>query len=60
MFYTVFTDMWQALMNDVGTLCKEVMEANRQPEKQVYMSLPRPGVSKTDFYLVMFSVSEIV
>ncbi|XP_075214953.1 alpha-catenin related [Lycorma delicatula] len=39
----VFADMWQALMTDVSTICKEVMEAERQPEKQTYMSLPRPG-----------------
>ena len=43
----VFSDCWQALLNDVTNLAKEVSELlrGRVPEKQVYMSLPRPGVS---------------
>ena len=43
----VFSDCWQALINDVINLAKEVSEMleGRMPEKQVYMSLPRPGVS---------------
>lgn len=44
-FVTVFADMWHALMADVMTVCKDVIESTRQPEKQTYMSLPRPGVS---------------
>ncbi|XP_067001929.2 alpha-catulin [Anabrus simplex] len=41
----VFADMWQALMSDVTAVCKETIEQcqGRQPDKQVYMSLPRPG-----------------
>ncbi|XP_063225044.1 alpha-catulin isoform X2 [Bacillus rossius redtenbacheri] len=41
----VFADMWQALMSDVTGVSKEVMEAcqGHVPDKQVYMSLPRPG-----------------
>ncbi|XP_046661156.1 alpha-catulin isoform X5 [Homalodisca vitripennis] len=39
----VFAEMWQSLMTDVTTVCKDVMESTRQPEKQTYMSLPRPG-----------------
>nr|XP_034180818.1 alpha-catulin isoform X1 [Osmia lignaria]XP_034180819.1 alpha-catulin isoform X1 [Osmia lignaria] len=40
----VFTDMWQWLMTDVTTVAKDVLELNQnRPEKQVYMSLPRPG-----------------
>ncbi|XP_053975206.1 alpha-catulin isoform X1 [Hylaeus volcanicus] len=40
----VFADMWQWLMNDVTTVAKDVLELNQsRPEKQVYMSLPRPG-----------------
>ncbi|XP_022186503.2 alpha-catulin isoform X2 [Nilaparvata lugens] len=39
----VFADMWQALISDVSTICKDVIEGDRQPEKQTYMSLPRPG-----------------
>ncbi|KAK7872269.1 hypothetical protein R5R35_012118 [Gryllus longicercus] len=41
----VFADMWQALVSDVTTVSKEAIEQcqGRQPDKQVYMSLPRPG-----------------
>nr|CAD7452271.1 unnamed protein product [Timema tahoe] len=41
----VFADMWQALMSDVTAVSKDVVEAcrGRVPDKQVYMSLPRPG-----------------
>ncbi|XP_054277543.1 alpha-catulin isoform X2 [Macrosteles quadrilineatus] len=39
----VFADMWQALMTDVVNVCKDVIDSLRQPEKQTYMSLPRPG-----------------
>ncbi|CAH1392812.1 unnamed protein product [Nezara viridula] len=39
----VFADMWYSIMNDVTTVCKEVLEAVKVPEKQTYMSLPRPG-----------------
>lgn len=40
----VFADMWQWLMTDVTTVAKDVLELNQnRPEKQVYMSLPRPG-----------------
>jgi len=43
--FEVFSDCWQALLNDVTTLAKEVSEMlrGRVPEKQVYTSLPRPG-----------------
>ncbi|XP_046384624.1 alpha-catulin [Ischnura elegans] len=41
----VFADMWQSLMGDVAQVAQEVTVQcrNRVPEKQVYMSLPRPG-----------------
>ncbi|XP_044012425.1 alpha-catulin isoform X2 [Aphidius gifuensis] len=40
----VFADMWQWLMSDVTTVAKDVLELiQSRPEKQVYMSLPRPG-----------------
>ncbi|KAK9497281.1 hypothetical protein O3M35_004629 [Rhynocoris fuscipes] len=39
----VFTDMWQSLMNDVTNICKDILDAGKVPEKQTYMSLPRPG-----------------
>ncbi|KAL1130353.1 hypothetical protein AAG570_013291, partial [Ranatra chinensis] len=39
----VFADMWQSLMTDLTSICKEIMETGKQPEKQTYMSLPRPG-----------------
>lgn len=42
---SVFADMWQWLMTDVTTVAKDVLELSQsRPEKQVYMSLPRPGV----------------
>jgi hypothetical protein len=36
--------MWQALVSDITTLCKEIMDKERIPDKHTYMSLPRPGV----------------
>ncbi|XP_011309733.1 alpha-catulin isoform X2 [Fopius arisanus] len=40
----VFADMWQWIMSDVTTVAKDVLELSQsRPEKQVYMSLPRPG-----------------
>ena len=39
--------MLQWLMTDATTVAKDVLELNQnRPEKQVYMSLPRPGVSR--------------
>lgn len=47
MYSVVFADMWQWLMTDVTTVAKDVLELSQsRPEKQVYMSLPRPGVRK--------------
>ncbi|KAI5710813.1 hypothetical protein M8J75_011637 [Diaphorina citri] len=40
---SVFADMWQALVSDITTLCKEIMDKERIPDKHTYMSLPRPG-----------------
>lgn len=43
----VFAEMYQWLVSDVTTIVKDVLEASQaKPEKQVYMSLPRPGVSR--------------
>ncbi|KAK9871612.1 hypothetical protein WA026_012992 [Henosepilachna vigintioctopunctata] len=40
----VFADMYQWLVSDVTTIVKDVLETSQgKPEKQVYMSLPRPG-----------------
>ncbi|CAH1105482.1 unnamed protein product [Psylliodes chrysocephalus] len=40
----VFADMYQWLISDVTTMVKDVIDASQsRPEKQVYMSLPRPG-----------------
>ena len=48
-FGTVFGDMWLNLVGDVKSLGKDVADQivadNKPPEKHVYMSLPRPGVS---------------
>lgn len=42
--------MYQWLVSDVTAVVKEVIEASQaRPEKQVYMSLPRPGVSYFQF-----------
>lgn len=42
----VFADMYQWLVSDVTSVVREVLDASQvKPEKQVYMSLPRPGVS---------------
>lgn len=42
----VFADMYQWLVSDVTEVVKDVLEAcQSRPEKQVYLSLPRPGVS---------------
>lgn len=42
----VFIDMYQWLVSDMTSVVKDVLEASQsRPEKQVYMSLPRPGVS---------------
>lgn len=43
-----FADMYQWLVSDVTTIVKEISDATqKKPEKQVYMSLPRPGVRFT-------------
>ncbi|XP_019871343.1 alpha-catulin isoform X3 [Aethina tumida] len=40
----VFADMYQWLVSDVTTIVKDVLDASQaKPDKQVYMSLPRPG-----------------
>ncbi|XP_045464586.1 alpha-catulin isoform X2 [Harmonia axyridis] len=40
----VFADMYQWLVSDVTAIVKDVLETSQgKPEKQVYMSLPRPG-----------------
>ncbi|XP_045118374.1 alpha-catulin-like isoform X3 [Portunus trituberculatus] len=43
----VFADMWLNLVGDVKSLTKDISDQisaeNKPPEKQVYVSLPRPG-----------------
>jgi hypothetical protein len=44
----VFIDMWQWLTSDISTISKEILDLAQttlKPEKQGYLSLPRPGVS---------------
>jgi hypothetical protein len=44
----VFMDMWQWLITDIATISKEILDLARthlKPDKQGYLSLPRPGVS---------------
>nr|CAI5843482.1 unnamed protein product [Callosobruchus analis] len=46
----VFADMHQWLVQDVTNVVRDVLEASQasRPEKQVYMSLPRPGAVRLD------------
>ncbi|XP_042870002.1 alpha-catulin-like [Penaeus japonicus] len=48
----VFADMWLNLVGDVKSLTKDIGDQiaaeNKPPEKQVYMSLPRPGVQQVE------------
>ncbi len=46
----VFGDCWSQQINDLSVLVKDVndMCQGKQGEKQVYLSLPRPGVSLTN------------
>lgn len=50
-----FVEMWKLLMEDVRNLSNEVTEScqNVTAEKQVYTSLPRPGVS---FFQLLYHV----
>lgn len=44
----VFIDMWQWLSTDITTISKDILDlaqTSLKPEKQGYLSLPRPGVS---------------
>jgi hypothetical protein len=46
--FEVFIDMWQWLVTDIMTVSREVLSHAQKlvkPEKQGYLSLPRPGVS---------------
>lgn len=56
----VFIDMWQWLVSDIMTVSREVLNHAQQlvkPEKQGYLSLPRPGVSNQLFrFLFLFFV----
>ena len=53
----VFIDMYQWLTTDVSTISKEVLDLAQtvlKPEKQGYLSLPRPGVS-INFLEILFN-----
>lgn len=44
----VFMDMWQWLITDIAAISKEILDlaqSHIKPDKQGYLSLPRPGVS---------------
>lgn len=44
----VFMDMWQWLITDIAAISKEILDlasTHLKPDKQGYLSLPRPGVS---------------
>lgn len=43
----VFMDMWQWLITDIAAISKEILDlaqTAQKPDKQGYLSLPRPGV----------------
>jgi hypothetical protein len=49
LLFLVFCDMWSALVHDLRKIARQVASDSNQnsvpePEKQVYLSLPRPGV----------------
>lgn len=59
----VFADMHQWLVSDVTSVVKEVVEASQaRPDKQVYMSLPRPGVSNISElqYIFFYNLSAYI
>jgi hypothetical protein len=42
----VFSDSWTGLINELSVLVKDINDVCQgKTERQVYMSLPRPGVS---------------
>ena len=48
--FEVFADAWAAQINDLSVLVKDINEiCQGKSERQVYMSLPRPGVSFPDY-----------
>jgi len=53
----VFANAWSVQINDLSVLVKDVNEScHGKADRQVYLSLPRPGVSRlpavfTDCYL---------
>jgi hypothetical protein len=60
--HLVFCEMWSALVNDVRKIARQVAESSCQgkppePDKQVYLSLPRPGVS---FFISYFPAQTIL
>lgn len=49
----VFNDMYQWLQTDTSTISKDILDLAQttlKPEKQGYLSLPRPGVSDLIFH----------
>lgn len=54
----VFMDMWHHMTTDVSGISKEVLDlaqAHLKPDKQGYLSLPRPGVRNYTFiYIIIY------
>lgn len=45
--FEVFADAWAAHINDLSVLVKDVNDVCQgKPDRTVYLSLPRPGVSE--------------
>jgi hypothetical protein len=58
----VFVDMWVALMDDVQALASEIADVcrTRAQDKQVYMSLPRPGVCQSQYLYLLSRVLSLL
>jgi len=55
--FEAFVEMWTALMDDLHSLANDVGDVCRRraaAEKPVYMSLPRPGVSTKQLFLLTY------
>ena len=50
----VFGDAWAGQINDLSVLVKDINDiCQGKSERQVYMSLPRPGVRHTKFFFLL-------
>ena len=53
----VFANAWSVQINDLSVLVKDVNDScHGKSDRQVYLSLPRPGVSLRSMLFLVFSV----